>query len=97
MRVLIPALLLLVSTAMAGGLDQEQARELVDRGEILPLTDILEKARGHYSGRLLEVELEYEADRGGYLYELEILDEQGVVWELEFDAATGKLVKRERD
>jgi uncharacterized membrane protein YkoI len=44
---------------------------------------------------VLEVELEEE--QGHYIYEIELLDARGRVWNLEFDARTGRLVEdRER-
>lgn len=75
--------------------DREAARKLLQSGEILPLETILEKARAIQPGQVLEVEFESKRER--YLYELEILDEAGVVYELKLDARTGELLKRERE
>lgn len=75
--------------------DHESVRQLTEAGEILPLEIILEKARNHLSGRILEVELEDE--RGRYIYELEMLDDEGSVWELELDATTGGMIEMKRD
>ncbi|MER2176626.1 MAG: PepSY domain-containing protein, partial [Stenotrophomonas maltophilia] len=44
-----------------------------------------------YPGKLIEVEL----DDGKY--EIEILGPDGVVMELDYDAATGRLLKMEQD
>ncbi len=68
-------------------IDYLEARRLMENGIILPLQTILEKVQGH----VLEVELEYE--HGLYLYEIEVLNEGGIVSELEFNATTGKLIK----
>ena len=97
MRILIGLSLLLLVAAVYAGLEQNEARELVAKGDILPLTQILEKARKVQPGRILEVELEYEKEHGGYVYELEILDKKGQVWELEFNAVTGEVVELERE
>ncbi len=70
-------------------LDHMEARQLMKQGAILPLQTILKKVQG----RILEVELEYEHNR--YLYEIEVLNANGIVIELEFDATTGKLIKSE--
>ncbi len=64
-----------------------EARRLMENGTILPLQTILKKVQG----RILEVELEHE--RGLYLYEIEVLNSNGIVTELEFDATTGELIK----
>jgi uncharacterized membrane protein YkoI len=73
--------------------DQETAQRLTQQGDILPLERILEQARQHRDGRILETELEREYGR--YLYEIELLDETGRVYEMKFDAATGELIKEE--
>lgn len=75
--------------------DREAARKLLQSGDILPLETILEKARVVQPGQVLEVEFESKRER--YIYELEILDEAGVVYELKLDARTGELLKRERE
>lgn len=68
--------------------DQDAIKRLRDTGAILPLEVILRRFRQTYGrGRLLEAELEIE--QGRYVYELIILDENGTVRELEYDAQTG--------
>lgn len=81
-------------TALSGD-DHDRAKQLMDAGDILPLEEIIEKAGREYPGRILETELEEKGDQ--MIYELEILDENGIVWELRFDARTGKLLKRKED
>ncbi len=75
--------------------DYQQARRLKELGEILPLEQIIKVARARQPGRVLEVELENKDGR--HVYEVELLNMQGEVWELYFDAATGELIKRERE
>ena len=75
--------------------DHELARRLRESGQILALEDIMTKARAIKAGELLETDLEKK--QGRYVYEIEILDQAGQVWELELDAATGKLMQMERD
>lgn len=75
--------------------DHHEARRLVESGSILPLTQVLELIPDQWSGRILEVELEDK--RGGYLYEIELLDSQGIVWELKIDAVTGNILETERE
>ena len=74
--------------------DHDRVKRLRDRGEILPLTNIIRNATQERGGRLIEAELEFE--HGRYLYELELLDERGRLWKLYYDAKTGQQVKMKR-
>ena len=87
-------ILLFPMLAMADN-DHERARELHEAGKIMALEQILENIRDEYPGRLLEVKLEQEDD--SVIYEIELLDSDGKVWDLKLDATTGKLLKREQD
>jgi len=91
----LPALLLLFGNTALASSDHETARRLSEAGDILPLEKILEHAQQHQSGRVLEVE--FENDNGQYIYEIEILNAKGVVWELELDAQTGQLLDRKQE
>lgn len=75
--------------------NQALARKLRAAGEILPLEQIVAQAQAAKSGELLETEL--ESKHGRYIYEVEILDAAGQVWELKLDARTAKLLQMERD
>lgn len=88
---------LLVSTALYGrDINQDEALELREKGAILPLTELVGQALKRYPrARLLEAEL--EEDDGLLIYEIELLTEQGVVRELEINAATGAITKDEQD
>jgi uncharacterized membrane protein YkoI len=82
--------------AMARDLDQDEALQLRRAGKLVPLDTLLQEVQRRYpSARLLEVELEIED--GELVYELEVLTTGGQVRELEFDAATGVLVKDEEE
>jgi hypothetical protein len=69
--------------------DHERVRAAVARGDMVPLADILADAQRRYPGTVLEVELEDDE------YEVEILGEDGVIFELEYDARTGQLLEVE--
>ncbi|MGQ0592610.1 MAG: PepSY domain-containing protein [Gammaproteobacteria bacterium] len=75
--------------------DHEQIRRLKESGKIRSLESVLEEVRRDYPGRIIEIEL--DDDDGSYTYELELVDEQGVVWDLEIDAHTGKLLEKKQD
>ena len=85
-----------VILAQADDISQQQARRLLEQDRILSLETIINKAVQLKPGIILETELESEDD-GSYTYGLDILDEDGVAWELEFNAETGELLELERD
>jgi uncharacterized membrane protein YkoI len=84
---------LVISTLSLADEDYEAARRLTESGVILPLEDLMPIIQAQQPGRILEIELERK--RGRFLYEIEILDEQGAVWEFKVDAATGEILERE--
>lgn len=89
------ATMLSIGNAIGSDDDHDRAHKLKQAGEILPLEQIIEKAHQHHQGRILETELEREDGR--YVYELALLDDNGTVWEFEFDAKTGELIKQEKE
>lgn len=74
-----------------------EARKLQAEGMILSFEKIADLARKAKPGDILETELERSRKSGLYIYEVEILDSKGTVWELNFNAATGELIKIEID
>jgi len=74
--------------------EHDAVRAIKQRGDILSLDRILQEARGQHPGRVLESELE-EKD-GRYVYEVELVDEQGRVREMKFDASTGEVLKEKQ-
>jgi len=76
-------------------LDQDEAQELRVQGAILPLQDILKSAQKLHQGRIAEVELKQLSNR--YIYEIEIVDVNGQVWEMKFDAKSAKLLSQEQE
>jgi uncharacterized membrane protein YkoI len=81
-------------TAMADT-DYDTARKLREAGDILPLETILHKLEQTHPGKVLEVELEKEHDR--VIYEIELLDGNGKVWELKVDARSGEMLKQKQE
>ncbi|WEK08260.1 MAG: PepSY domain-containing protein [Candidatus Pseudomonas colombiensis] len=95
-RRLALALLAFCSVALARDLDQDEALRLRQQGVILPLEQLLQQAMDRYPGaKLLEAELEEKHDV--YVYEVELLTTDGVVREIDLEAATGRLLKDEED
>jgi uncharacterized membrane protein YkoI len=85
----------MVATLVVADEDHQEARRLTESGEILPLENLIQSIKAKQPGRILEVEL--ERDDGLYLYEIEILDQQGAVWEFKLDATSGEILQRERE
>ena len=77
--------------------DHERARELVKSGEIIPLEQLLKKVADSGYGKLRLLEVELEREHGRLVYELELVDEKGLVRELLFDAKTGEVLDEEGD
>lgn len=88
--ILLQLLPLGLSPAMADD-DHLQARRLMELGDVLPLQTILEKYSTDYPGRVIEVELEMK--HGQIIYEIEIVNDRGVVHELYIDAENGELLR----
>lgn len=73
----------------------DRARRASERGEILPLSTIYERALARVPGRVLEAELERK--HGLWVYELKILDAAGRLLEVYLDASTGALLDHEEE
>lgn len=91
------ALMLISLPAPASGEDegdlQQVIRRAVQLGKIVPLEQIVGDALRRVPGRVIEVEVDLDEDE----YELEVLDSEGVVWELDYRASTGDLIEMELD
>ena len=72
--------------------DHERAREALAAGRILPLESILKRVRTERTGDILDVDLEDGHD-GRFVYEIKLLTPEGRVVKLEYDAATGDLLR----
>ena len=74
--------------------DHERARAAVQAGEIMPLTELLERLQRSHPGQVLELELEHEGGR--WIYEVRLLQADGQLLKLEFDARTARLLEVKR-
>jgi uncharacterized membrane protein YkoI len=92
---LLAALALAGSVTAGEAMEQDQAKALRDTGRILPLATIIEQAKKIHAGRVVGAEL--ERDSTGYVYEILIADDDGTLWEMKFDAASGALIESERE
>lgn len=73
--------------------DFELAQGAVERGEILPLAEILRLLEVEHPGQVVEVEL--EISNGLRVYEVELITDGGRLIEVDMDAATGTIVSLE--
>jgi len=97
MRILPYILLsgLLLAGAVTADESYHEARRLAAEGKIQPLESILKRIQAVRPGEILEVELEHEGN--SILYEIEMLDAQGIVRELKVDAVTGRILETEEE
>tara|TARA_R110002020_G_scaffold34066_29_gene103893 strand:+ start:56627 stop:56947 length:321 start_codon:yes stop_codon:yes gene_type:complete len=72
---------------------RDRLNAAVERGEIMRLSEILEKIGPYINGKILEIELEY-AD-GVPIYEFYFLDSSGRRLEYEVDARTARILRLE--
>lgn len=92
---LLWALALTGSASARDGMDHDQAKALRDAGHILPLETIIDRAKEVHAGRVVGTELEEKS--AGYVYEIQIADDNGILWEMKFDAVNGALIKSEKE
>jgi uncharacterized membrane protein YkoI len=84
-----------LSSALAGKDDHVEARELLRRGEILPLDHILDIAQRRVPGDVIEIELEREDE--GWEYKVKVLTPTGLVRKITLNARNGAVVKIKDD
>ncbi|NEX17436.1 MAG: hypothetical protein C1943_12610 [Halochromatium sp.] len=89
--------MLMLGSAEADEDDVALARRLRAQGHILPLEQLLTRAQELKSGIPVEVELHAEDDPPRYRYEIEMLDGEGALWSIAFDAKTGQLIHLHSD
>ncbi|WP_406856128.1 PepSY domain-containing protein [Alsobacter sp. KACC 23698] len=73
--------------------EQDEARQAVERGEALPLAELLGRVRAELGGELVGVS--FERKRGRWIYEFKVVGERGQIEEVYVDAATAEILKRE--
>ncbi len=75
--------------------DHERARHAVERVEMKPLAEILNRVRKTMKGEIVGVEIEREGGR--WVYELRVVSRSGRLTEVYVDGATGHILKTETD
>jgi uncharacterized membrane protein YkoI len=94
----ITAILSLTSTgiAYADDVGPDQAIKLRKEGKIQPFDKLDEVALAKHPGTTVE-ETELEKEYGGYVYKVELRDPKGIQWEVDLDAASGKIIRDQQD
>ncbi len=91
--ILTAALLVaLPDAALADAASQNDLRRAVERGEIRPLSQILESLRGRVPGEVVRVEVERR--KGRWLYEFRIIGPSGRLLEVHVDASSGEIERQ---
>ncbi len=73
----------------------DRARRAVDRGETLPIVELLERLKTRVPGEVVGVE--FEREDGKWLYEFKVIDSRGRLIEVYVDAQTGTVLSVEED
>ena len=85
----------LPGAAMGEDVGHDDALRLKQKGEILPLERILEQVRSIHPGRIIEVELEKKGGR--FIYEIELIDDEGSYWEIKVNAQDATVVSDKQE
>lgn len=75
--------------------DHDAARRALERGEVLPLGDILDRVQDQLPGRILKVE--FERDDNIWIYEFTVLRPDGRRVDVYVDAATAAILSPHED
>ena len=75
--------------------DEDRALGALERGEILPLAQVMAKLEGRIHGEISGIELGKED--GIWVYEFKLISPQGRMIEVHIDAKTAKLVNKKGD
>ena len=94
--VMAAALTLISLGAQARDLGLDEAVKLRDAGSIQAFEKLNQTALAQHPGGVLQ-DTELENQWGRYVYQLEVVDAQGVEWDIELDAATGEILKNHQD
>ena len=71
--------------------DHDRARRAVLAGEILPLGRVLDRVERDFGGEMIEAEL--DTHHGQPVYEIKLIDRDGTMRKLIYDARDGTLLK----
>ncbi|MGE6792810.1 Uncharacterized membrane protein YkoI [Pseudomonas guineae] len=90
------ALMLTAGLVQARDLGPDEALKLRDAGTIQTFEKLNAAAIALHPGSKTE-DTELEEEYGRYIYQVDVLDAQGVRWEVELDATNAQVLKNQRD
>jgi len=93
---LVAGLITFTGNLHARDLGPDEALKLRDSGTIQSFEKLNELALAQHPGGVIR-ETELENELGRYIYQLEVVDAQGVEWDLELDATNGQILKNHQD
>lgn len=73
----------------------DKARRAVERGDALPVTEVMRHLRANVQGDIVATDYEYEFER--WVYEFKVVDKQGRLRKVHVDAATGAMIDETHD
>ena len=82
-------------SALADDAAKPDVAEALKSGEILPLDAIIKRTTDQHPGRVTEIELGGKSGR--YVYEIDIVSDEGLKTELKLDAKSGALLSSKMD
>ncbi|MFJ2686326.1 PepSY domain-containing protein [Pseudomonas sp. NPDC087342] len=97
----LTALFTAAALTLSAGIAQADVRvdqipELVKSGKIKPLEELNQAALKLHPGATI-TDTDLDNHFNGYEYEVELRDAQGIEWDVDFDAATGKVLSNKQD
>lgn len=97
-------ILLLLTPCMADDREEDHQEyniiELKDAGKITSLEHILKTLSSHHVERILEIELKHvhnNHNKHSFIYEIEYINDNGIVMELKVNALTAQVLNLERE
>ena len=73
----------------------DRARRAVDRGEALPVAELLKRLETQVPGEV--VGMEFEREHGRWVYEFKVIDTRGRLLEVYVDGQSGAVLSMEED
>ncbi|KAF0807058.1 peptidase [Alcanivorax xiamenensis] len=99
-KAILTALFLGTATLTAGAhaddVGPDQAMKLVQEGKVKSFEELNKAAQAQHPNAKIE-ETELEKEFGGYVYKVELRDQDNVQWDVELNAANGEVIRNERD